>query len=106
ESVAPRPVEPPTKRLVRWLGDRLKQREGHVLADNGSRLHQTFVLRGQSVDAGRQDRLNSGRHLERPDRLREPIPAARTIQRLRLDQCPDRLLQEEGIAALDEELLE
>jgi hypothetical protein len=32
--------------------------------------------------------------------------AARTLQRLRLHECPDRLLQEERVAALDEELLE
>src|SRR5437899_1543562 len=93
----PESVETTTKRVVRELGDRLKQREGHVFADNGSRLQQAFVLRGEPVDAGCQDRLDSGGHLERLERLREPIPAARTIERLRLDQCPDRLLQEERV---------
>ena len=61
---------------------------------------------GEPVDARRQHHLDGGRDLDRLDRLRQPIPAALPLQRLRLHQRPDRLLQEERVPALDEELLE
>jgi hypothetical protein len=38
--------------------------------------------------------------------LRQPIPAALPRQRFRLHQRPERLLQEEWVSALDEELLQ
>ena len=93
-------VEPATERLVRQLGDRLEQRERHVLADDGGDLEQAFVLRGEPVDARRQHRLDRGRDLDRLDRLRQPIPASLPRQRLRLHQRPDGLLQEERVPAL------
>ena len=92
-------------RLV-GLGDRLEQRHRHVLADDRGGLQQALVLRREPIDARGQHRLDRGRDLERGDRLRQPIPAPRTIQRLRLHQGPDRLLQEKRIPALDEKLLE
>ena len=91
-------VEPAAERLVRQLGDRLEQRERHVLADDGGDLQQALVLRGEPVDARRQHRLDRGRDLDRLDRLRQPVPAALPRQRLRLHQRPDRLLQEERVA--------
>jgi hypothetical protein len=44
--------------------------------------------------------------LERLDPFRQPIPATLPRQRLRLHQRSHRLLQEERVSALDEELLE
>ena len=66
-------VEPAAERLVRQLGDRLEQRERHVLADDGGDLEEALVLRGEPVDARRQDRLDRGRDLDRLDRLRQPV---------------------------------
>ena len=98
--------ESAAERLVREFGDRLEQRERDVLADDGGDLEEALVLGRQPVDARRQDRLDRGRNLDRLDRLRQPIPAARPIQRLRLHQRPDGLLQEERVPAPDEALLE
>src|SRR5713226_3556325 len=106
ELCGPKMRESATERLVRELGDRLEQRERYVLADDGGRLEQTFVLREEPVDARRQHRLDRGRNLDRLDRLRQPIPTALSHQRLRLHQRPDRLLQEERVATLDQQLLE
>ena len=99
-------VESATEHLVREISDRLEQRQRHVLADDGGDLQQTFVLRGEPVDARRQHRLDRRRDLDRLDWLRQPILARLSRQRLCLHQRPDRLLQEERVAALDEELLE
>ena len=88
------------------LGDRLEQREGYVLADDRSGLEQALVSIREPVDARRQHRLNRGRELDGRDRLRQPICAPLTIQRARLHQRPDGLLQEKRVPALDEELLE
>ena len=65
-----------------------------------------FVSRGEPVDAGRQDRLNRGRDLDRLDLLRQSVLSSLPRQRLRLHQRPDRLLQEERVASFDQELLE
>ena len=51
-------------------------------------------------------RLDRGRDLDRLDRLRQPVPATLSRQRLRLHQRPDRLLQEERVPAPDQELLQ
>jgi hypothetical protein len=99
-------VESATERLVWQVGGRLEQNEGHILANDGGDLQQALVLREEPVDARRQHRLDRGRDLDRLDRLRQPIPAGRAIQRLRLHQRPDGLFQEKRVAALDEELLE
>ena len=88
-------VERAAERLVRQLGDRLEQGERHVLADDGGDLQQVFIFRGEPVDAGRQYRLNRGRDLDGLDRLRQAILASLPLQRFRLHQRPDRLLQEE-----------
>ena len=68
-------VEPAAERLVRQIGDRLEQRERHVLADDGGDLQQVFVFRREPVDARRQHHLDRGRDLDRLDRLRQPILA-------------------------------
>ena len=88
-------IEPAPKRFVRQLDDCLEQRAGHILADDGGGLEQTFLLRGKPVDARRQYHLDRGRDLDCLDRLRQPISAALPLKRLRLHQRPDRLLQEE-----------
>ena len=98
--------ESATERVIWQLGDRLEQRERHVLAHDGSRLEQAFVLRGEPVDPRGENRLDRGRDLDRLDRLRQAIPSARAIQRLRLRQRSDRFFEKERIAALDQKLLE
>src|SRR4029453_14049280 len=37
------------------VGDRLERRKWHVLADDGRRLEQSFILRRQGIDPGRED---------------------------------------------------
>ena len=45
--------------LLRSVGDGVKQRERHVLADDGGGLEQPLVLGRQPVDARGQDRLDT-----------------------------------------------
>ena len=52
----------------------------------------------QAVDPGGQDGLDRGRHLDVGEDLRQPVRAALADERLGLDQRPNALLQEEGIA--------
>jgi hypothetical protein len=101
-------VEPATERLLRQVGDRLEQGERHVLAHDGCDLEQALVLRGEPVDARCQNRLGGRRDLERLGRLGQLVGTAVARQGFRLDQRPDALLEEEGIALgpLDEEPLE
>src|SRR5262245_57784971 len=99
-------AEPATERFVWQDGDCLEQRERHVLADYRGDLQATFVLRGEPVNARRQHGLHRGRYLANLNRLRQPIPPPLSCERLRLHERPDGFLQEKGVAALDEELLE
>ena len=99
-------IEPATERLVREIGNRLEQRERHILADDGGDLEQALVLQREPVDARRQHRLDRGWDLDGLDRLGQPIPAALSRQRFRLHQRPDRFLQEERVPPPDEKLLE
>jgi hypothetical protein len=101
-----KPVEATTERVVGQPGDHLEQRERQVLPDNRGDLQEMFVLGGESVDTCRQDRLDSRRHLESLDRLRQLVLTSLPHQRLRLHQCPDRLFQEERVSAFDQKLLE
>src|SRR5215471_5745616 len=96
-------VESLTECFFRKLRDRLQQSPRHVLADNGAHVQEALVVRGEAVDARRQHHLDGGRDLDGVNRLRQPILATLAIQRLRLLQRPDRLLQEEWIPALDQE---
>ena len=64
------------QRLVRALGQRLKQRQGHLRANHCRRLQQAFLLRRQAVNTRRQHRLHRGRHLNTHQRLGQPIRAA------------------------------
>ena len=86
--------------LLRPLGDRLEQRERHVLADHGGRLEQPLRPRAAAGRCGRpgspgpwrapgcaSERLASGGR-----RPRSPTRA------FGLDQGPHALLQEEGVA--------
>src|SRR5262245_27184337 len=99
-------IESTPQRLVRQLGDRLQQQERHILADDGGRLEQAFVLREEPIDARRQDRLDGSRALNRLDWLRQAMPAAFPRQGARLHQRADSLFQEERVPAPDQELLE
>src|SRR5882724_9072630 len=79
------------------LGDRLKQRERHVMADDGGRLEQTLLLDGQPVDARGQNRVDAGRDLDGLDGLDEAIRAGLADERLRLHKGSDALLEEERV---------
>jgi hypothetical protein len=97
--------EPPLHRLLRQLRHGVEQHEGHVLADDRGRLEQLLVVRREPVDPGRQDHLHGRRDLDRLDRPGETKGPALPGERTRLHQRPNGLLQEERVAALDEELL-
>ena len=99
-------IESATDGFIRQLGDLLEDREGHVFAYDGGGLQETFVLRRETIDARRQHRLDRRGHLDREDRVRQPIPSALPYQQLRLHQGPNGLFQEERVPAVDEELLE
>jgi hypothetical protein len=80
------------------LGNRLKEIEGYVLADNSSSLEYPLVLRQEAVDACREDRLHGCRHPNRMVLHRQTVRAAAADQRPGFHQSPDTLLQEERIA--------
>src|ERR1700752_5160432 len=58
-------IESRTQRVVGHFGDRLEQRERHVLAAHRRDLKEVLVLRRETVDASRQHRLDGGRDLDR-----------------------------------------
>src|SRR5262249_36726963 len=93
---------------LRDFGDRLKKRERYVLADDGGGLEKPLVLGGEPVDARGQDRLSSRWNLQHGRRPRQMVSTSLARKGPRLDQCPDALLEEEGIALgpLDQQLLE
>ena len=95
-------VESATERLVRQLGDRLQQRERHVLADDGGDLEQALVLRRR---AGRCAPPASPGPWAGPG---SPGPAAsadtgraRPSSAFVSTSVRTRLLQEERVPALD-----
>ena len=75
-----------------------EQRERHVLADDRGGLEQAFVLRGEPVDARGQHRLDRGRNLDASGPVASADTRRAPLQRLRLHQRPDALLQEERVA--------
>ena len=95
--------------VLRRVGDREEQRDGHVLADDGGRLEQPLVVGRQAVDAGGQDGLDRGGDLGwlggpgRDGRRRARRPGPRVSTRVRTLSSRKR-----GFAfrALDQELLE
>ena len=55
------------------FGDGVQEGKGDLMANDGRRLQQPFLLWRQPVDAGRQDRLHRGRHLNGRERLRQAV---------------------------------
>src|SRR2546422_1993962 len=92
------PGEPLAKALLRLLGDRLQQRERHVLADDRCRLEQALVSGSESVDARGKDGLRRAGELPVLERPREPIGPTFSAKGACLHQRPHALLEEEGIA--------
>ena len=84
----------------------MQQREGHVLADDRRRLEQLLVRRRQPGDPRRQDQLHRGGNLDRLDRPGQSIRAALTEERPSFHERLDAFLDEERIAALDQEVPE
>ena len=68
------------------------------MANHCRSLQQVFGLRGQPVEARGQHGLDGGGHLHGDEGLRQAIGPWFTNKPLRLDQRPDALFQEEGIA--------
>src|SRR5262249_27837500 len=99
-------VESAAECIFTQLGDRLEQSQWHVLADDGHRLKQALVLRGESIGALREQGLSGRRSADRLDRLRQAVSSVRAGQDVRLRQGPDGLLEKEWVSAPDEELLE
>src|SRR5262249_47198675 len=83
---------------LRSFGDRLKKRQRHILADDGGGLEKPFVLGREPVNARGQDRLGRRWNLQRGERPRQMVSASLAGKGLHLDQCPNALLEEEGIA--------
>src|SRR5262249_29500417 len=99
-------IEALSKRLRGYVGDTLEQSKRHVLANHRCNLQEVLFVWRETVDPSRQHRLNGGGDLDGAYRLRQPVSASLSHQRLGLHQCPDSLLDEERVPALDEELLE
>ena len=76
-----------------------QQGDRHVLADDGGRLEQALLLGRQAIDAGGQEGLHGGRHLEvSAAGTGESVGAALADQGARLHERADALLEEERIA--------
>src|SRR5262249_10868833 len=86
--------------------DGVQQHGRHIPADDRCRLEQLFVGGGQSLDARRENRLYGGRHLDLLNRSRRSIGATIADERTGFDERLDALLDEEGIAAPDQQSLE
>ncbi len=86
----------------------LEQGQGYVLPHDGGGLKELLVLGVEAVDAGRENGVDRGRHLEARDGTGEPIRAALARERSRFEQGPDALLQEQWVAlgAVDQQPLE
>src|SRR5206468_800809 len=69
-------------------------------------LEQPLVRRRQPVDPRRQDQLHGGGNLNRLDRPGQSIRTALTEERPGFHERLDALLDEERIAALDQEVPE
>ena len=85
------------------LRDDVQQLDRHVLADDGRGLEQLLVVRGQPLDAGRETHLHGGRNVDGVDELGEAIRAGCSLERPRFHERLDHLLDEERIAAFDEQ---
>jgi hypothetical protein len=98
--------ETQAKRRFRQLRHSLEEGQEHLRPQDRRRLEQVLLLRGHAVDASRQNRLHSRRHLNGRQRRRHAIGPRLAHQGPGLHQRPHALLQEEGIAlgALDQEL--
>ena len=79
------------------LGDGLQEDQGHLRADDGSRLQEVFLLRRQPVNARRQHDHSRG-HVQGGEWLRQTIRPRFSAQVARLHQGPHALFQKEGIA--------
>ena len=76
----------------------LQQRKRHVRADHRRRLEHLPVIGREAVDPGGQEGLDGGRDLDVADDPGQPVVAGLPGDRLGLDQAPDALLEEEGVA--------
>ncbi len=88
--------------------DRLEQRLRHVRADHGRRLEQELFVVREPIDAGGEDGLHGRRNLERLELADQAPGPAFADERLGLDEGPDDLLEEKGVAVapLDQKLAE
>jgi hypothetical protein len=86
------------QRRLGYLGNGLEQRQGHLGANNGSRLQEPLCLRRQPVDTCCQHGLHRGRHLNGRQRLRQVVCPGRAHQHPSLHQRAHALFQEEGVA--------
>ena len=96
------------QRRLGQLRNGLEQRQGHLGANDGSRLQEPLLLRRQPVDACRQHGLHRGWHLNGRQRLCQAIGPGFAHQHPGLYQGAHALLQEEGVTlgARNQELLE
>ena len=105
-----RALEPIQHRVLRVLGeirDVAQHGEEHVLADDRRGLQHVLVLRGQPIDARRDQGLHRRGDLEAVHRSRRTVGATLPREEARLHEGPHALLEEERVAvrALDEEPL-
>jgi hypothetical protein len=96
-------IEAAVERVVGDVGDGPEEGEQHVLADDARRLEQALVLGREAIDPRGEHHLDRGRNLDRLDGVDQAIPSALAGQRAGLHERADGLLQEEWVAALDEE---
>src|SRR5262249_60217052 len=75
-------------------------------ADHGGEWEKGLSLGRMPFDSGRENRLLRRGNLDRLDLSSQPIVSWLADQRLRFHEGPDGLLQEGGVPAADQQLLE
>ena len=101
-------TEAVTQLILRHVGNRVEQADGHVLSDHRRALQEPLVSGREAVDPRRQDRLDRGRHQDRRHGLAQTIAPALPDENTVLGQRPDAFLEKEGVplGAIDQYLLE
>src|SRR4029453_10182708 len=83
--------------LLRWIRDGLEEHERYILTNDGCRLKKTLLLQWQPINSSAKNSLHRCWHLCALNRFDKTIISSLPRQNICFYECPDTLLQEEGI---------
>src|SRR5208282_540712 len=85
---------------IRQLSDFSKERQGHVVANDGGRLQQMLLFRSESINTGGQHGLNGRRNADLFNRHRRSKGSALADECLALDQCANGFFEKNGLPSV------